>query len=60
MGVVNRSYDSGSIPSGVESRTESLAVIQGIAYRPHDKGTNAQEGRLRLGTGPELVDTHEV
>ena len=31
MGVVNRSYDSGSVPSGIESRTLSLAEIQGIA-----------------------------
>ena len=52
---MTRSYDSGSVPSGIESRTVSLAVIQGIAFRPHDKGTSAQEGHIRLGTGPEAV-----
>ena len=48
IGVVNWSCDSGSIPSGIESRTVSLAEIQGIAYRPHDKGTSAQEGQKGL------------
>ena len=36
IGVVNWSYDSGSIPSGIESRTVSLTEIQGIASRPRD------------------------
>ena len=38
IGVANKPYGSGSVPSGIESRTVSLAEIQGIAFRPHDKG----------------------